>query len=140
MSQLSAIVCFIVTCVGLVDSMNSSRVYSCEFANSKCHVNLKCDKLLTNYRVHCVWSRIQQPNGTCSSDCKTALALMAHNQVGQEFLNCDCVHNDFCRHVQANIRSKCPPSRDDPLVREPSGASLKWPSLFCISTIVVILF
>lgn len=97
----------------------TNRIYDCEFAVTKCNVNLKCAKLLENYRNECVFNQynhgadvisfrhFQRSAPNCTVSCRIALIALKRDVIGNEYLNCDCVNNNFCKDLRSKLKRNC---------------------------------
>lgn len=72
---------------------------SCELALRKCSKQIACGMTLHDYRLSC--KQVLYGTGkNCTEICQLAIVSLLSTPEGQQYLNCDCGSNDYCKQVK----------------------------------------
>lgn len=112
-----------------INSNPISRRLECTAALSKCTRQMTCGMALHDYRISCK-QELYGSVTNCSELCQLAMISLVQTSEGNEYLNCDCGNNDYCRLVR-NRTKLCYP-RSKTAIRE-QIQSCKGAELYCKS-------
>jgi growth arrest-specific protein 1 len=88
--------CLILCCFIHADPMDKPKV-TCSKAKTKCSNRVGCNAALMNFYIAC-GNMMNKKDDTCTLVCQRSLVslLSTDDNIGHEFMSCDCEGNEYC--------------------------------------------
>lgn len=83
--------------------ISSDNKINCDFAISNCVKKTTCSLAIHDFRISCR-KEFHGLVHECSQLCQTSIITLLASDEGNQYLNCDCVNNTFCKLYQKRIQ------------------------------------